>query len=130
MVQWKGQGHYIWFQHGCRSCQNKVEDNNELPSKGAPTPDFSSGLIRKAFPVNRYAARQQRFEIRVFLPLGGLPSQTDDRAPPTRSNLVLRCQIPALTRSPVSRISSATSTPGVGLSCQRLFETHAIGSTL
>ena len=39
------------------------------------TPDFSSELTSEAFPMNGYAARQRRFEIRVFLLLDELASQ-------------------------------------------------------
>ena len=91
------------------------------------TPDFSSGLTSKAFPMNGYAARQRRFEIRVFLPLDELPSQVVEPHLPEATGF----KAPEIRPSPFSgqqkqfrrayRLSH-TSRPGVGLGCQRLFE--------
>ena len=44
---------------------------------GSPAPDCPLGLTPEAFPMTGYAARQQRFEVRVFLPLDELPYQVD-----------------------------------------------------
>ena len=76
------------------------------------------------------AARQRKFEIRVFLLLDGRPSQADEHKPPEAE--VLRRQFHAF--HPFSHRSkrfhqvqklSPTRRPGVG--CQRLLETHKKG---
>ena len=45
---------------------------------GTATPDFSSRLTLKAYPMGGWATRQQRFEVGVFLFLVGLPSKVHD----------------------------------------------------
>ena len=48
---------------------------------GTPAPDLSSRLTPEAFPGLYMAARQRRFEIKVFLLLDELPSQANERSP-------------------------------------------------
>ena len=47
------------------------------------TPDFLSGFTPLAFVIPMTSARQRRFELRVFLPLGELPSQVASPIYPT-----------------------------------------------
>ena len=70
----------VWLQELPEGCRH--QQSNCL--RGS-TPDFSSGLTPEAFPVTGYAARQRRFEIRVFLPLAGLPSWVDEPQLPEAS---------------------------------------------
>ena len=67
---------YIWHKLGCRGCQKEVEVDNPT-ALGAPLLVFPQGLLLKPFPRLDVAARQQRFEIRVFLLLDELPSQAN-----------------------------------------------------
>ena len=65
--------HYIWHWLGCRTCQKEVEVDNPT-TLGGPLLVIPWGLLLKPFPWLDVAARQQRFEIRVFL-LDELPAQ-------------------------------------------------------
>ena len=67
------QGRYSLGPVPSQELSERVEYNGELPW-GLQLRLFPQGLLLKPFPWLGMAARQRRFKIRVFLPLGVLPS--------------------------------------------------------